>query len=271
MSLRRGLRSRRISRPCYALAAGLACIVAAATAADDAAPQRARWEAPSVCLLPRYEPVDGRLLSRQTTVRSSVLPRVTTPLAAHPLLPRNYLFGSDLALLALSYDPGELSGIELVSMVPHWAARLDAELAGQNDVSRSFDLETYLARSRAFFLEPTPAPLEARAFELDCRVMRQARPGCEMPRCAELFCLPPQAAAEPTNNWLLMTSSRARPATPSGTMYLWSFAASAAEAAGNSALGARPAPSPSAGFVLTRPPGVYSIDWVGVAVTAPIH
>jgi hypothetical protein len=62
---------------------------------------------------------------------------------------------------------------------------------------------------------------------------------------------------------------QARPSGPAGTMFLWSIEAEA------DTLGDPFAPSarrtPSAGLVLTRPPGEYSLDWFGVAVTAPIH
>jgi hypothetical protein len=56
-------------------------------------------------------------------------------------------------------------------------------------------------------------------------------------------------------------------AGPTGTMFLWSMNPAGSEGDAPSR-GARPT---SAGVVLTRPPGDYSLDWVGVAVSASIH
>ncbi len=65
----------------------------------------------------------------------------------------------------------------------------------------------------------------------------------DMPRGVELL-RRPLPAAEPSENMLLMTSRRTRPAAPSGTAYLWSFAASAAEATDHSGTARGPSAAP---------------------------
>jgi hypothetical protein len=263
MSHRRGLRSRRVSLACYALATSLAWFVATATLAGDAAPNGSQWNVPLVCLLPREEHLDGKQWLPETGNCG------TAPFANNRVLQRMGILGADVAPLMSCCNDEAVSELELLPTIPHWAAQLDAETAGLLDVRAPFDFETYIARSRNLLLEPVPAVVEAREFGLDRRDMQPSHLGWEMPRCAELFYLTPRAGAEPTNTLLLMSSKRARPAPPSGSMYLWSFAASATEAADNPGTGTRP--SAAAGFVLTRPPGLYSIDWIGVAITAPIH
>jgi hypothetical protein len=65
---------------------------------------------------------------------------------------------------------------------------------------------------------------------------------------------------------LVVSPLRRRPTAPVGTMFLWSVGPAGAEGLSTAAR-----QSPSAGVVLTRPPGDYSLDWVGVAISAPIH
>ncbi|MGD9720491.1 MAG: hypothetical protein AB7O59_21975 [Pirellulales bacterium] len=67
------------------------------------------------------------------------------------------------------------------------------------------------------------------------------------------------------SRWSLVPA-RAQPIAPTGTMYLWNMVRGTA---GSDAPHART--NPSAGVVLTRPPGVYSLDWVGIAITAPLR
>ncbi len=60
-----------------------------------------------------------------------------------------------------------------------------------------------------------------------------------------------------------------RASGPAGTMFLMSveqFAAQPQEASSR-----EQRPGASAGVVLSRPPGDYSLDWFGVAISAPIH
>lgn len=67
---------------------------------------------------------------------------------------------------------------------------------------------------------------------------------------------------------ITMTTGRRGAGAPQGTMYLWRLDPTLDR--GGPTL--RNAPqSPTAGVVLTRPPGDYSLDWVGVAVSGAIY
>ena len=70
---------------------------------------------------------------------------------------------------------------------------------------------------------------------------------------------------------IMLALRRRRPLAPRGTMFIWSVAGAQPETASSFASAVRRNRGPSAGVVLTRPPGDYSLDWVGVAVTAPLH
>jgi hypothetical protein len=68
---------------------------------------------------------------------------------------------------------------------------------------------------------------------------------------------------------LTTVAPKRRASAPTGTMFLMSVEQFAAPPPESSSREQRP--GASAGFVLSRPPGDYSLDWFGVAISAPIH
>ena len=60
---------------------------------------------------------------------------------------------------------------------------------------------------------------------------------------------------------------------PPGTMFIWNFVRQVSLVDGPpvDSHTLETHPGPSAGFVLSRPGGYYSLDWVGFAVSQPIH
>ena len=109
--------------------------------------------------------------------------------------------------------------------------------------------------------DPTFWPLRQAFFDQqDPTVRQQPAPTCRVPDVDEF---------QDRGNRLIVSSIGRRPMAPSGTMFLWSF--DSVMAGGHDSQLPAGRSGPSAGFVLTRPPGDYSLDWVGVAVAAPIH
>jgi hypothetical protein len=85
----------------------------------------------------------------------------------------------------------------------------------------------------------------------------------------------PDLAAAGSDRYSLSLSASGHGAdAPPGTMFIWSFARATSDSDGptpgdghtsDARQGSR------AGFVLSRPLGLYSLDWVGVAITTTIH
>jgi hypothetical protein len=82
---------------------------------------------------------------------------------------------------------------------------------------------------------------------------------------------PSQLADSPSGDGFRPLSTampKRRASGPSGTMFLMSLEQFTEESQQQAA---RQRSGASAGVVLSRPPGEYSLDWFGVAISAPIH
>jgi hypothetical protein len=167
-------------------------------------------------------------------------------------------------LPVLLSPPGdEEAGASLTQMpaVPHWSEEMAACPGVANDGVREFDFLNPRQRSRVVFLDRADADAQRHELAHDSKNETRSPWSTQIKGPNPRIALPSNAAIEP----LSMSPLPQRPVAPSGTMYLWSTSSETRAPQGHSTVGT------SAGVVLTRPPGAYSIDWVGFAVTAPIQ
>ena len=129
-----------------------------------------------------------------------------------------------------------------------------------------FDAETFAPFARRPFLGFPPNLDDGANYGIERCVARDEL-HCPV---KSIFASPCQAVAAPDASApyerLKLEAIRPRPVVPSGTMFLWSVRPDVPEPVREFM-----STTPSAGFVLSRPPGVYSLDWVGVAITAPVR
>jgi hypothetical protein len=235
---------------CSLLAVGAACI--ASSSAWGEAPQFGAMlsETPLVENVPQGEPsvMMPRLSIAETWPGGERYSGETHGSAALP------------ALLAPPCDE-ELNSNLVPMPVPHWAEQVTACAGTPNDRARRFDFLNLDGCSRVTLLDPHAAGERSAesAHNLNDGTWSSWSTGINAP--ASRIALPSKTALEP----LFINSAARRPVAPSGTMYLWSTTSETRAAQGHSTAGT------SAGVVLTRPPGVYSIDWIGIAVTAPVQ
>lgn len=217
------------------------------------------------------EPRFGALLSETSLVAAlpqgeplAVMPRVSiaeTPPAGERCSGEAQGPANSPTLLAPPCDDDLNSALVPMPAVPHWSEQVVPCPHGPNDRARRFDFLNPDECSQATLLDPPIA--EERSAEL----AHHSTDDSPFPWSTQVngptmgIALPSKSTLEP----LSINALPRRPVAPSGTMYLWSTSTETRAPQGHSTVGT------SAGVVLTRPPGVYSIDWVGIAVTAPIQ
>ncbi len=129
--------------------------------------------------------------------------------------------------------------------------------------SEQFDAASFAPFAQVPFLATPPVPCDALAWHVapctDCQ------PHCRAHLSLDRTIVPAtESATVVPREPILLRTLRPRPIAPRGTMFLWSMRPETDEPTS-----AFSPPRPSAGFVLSRPPGIYSLDWVGFAITAP--
>jgi hypothetical protein len=232
---------------CSLLVVGTACTFWSRLLAEEPKLGAILSEIPLVAAPPQGEPL-------------AVMPRVsiaeTRPAGEHCSGETH----APAALLAPVCDEDHNSGLVPMPAVPHWSEQVPACPGAANDRAGRFDFLGPHQCSLAL-LEPPIAD------EGSAESAHYANDDTRSPWSTPIngpnpqIAFPSKTALEPLSISVLPR----RPVAPSGTMYLWSTTTEARAAQGHEAAGT------SAGVVLTRPPGVYSIDWVGIAVTAPIQ
>ncbi len=255
------------------LAMALACLHVALAFAGEATQYRWQLDVPQACQAPRGEWVEVEPMPRVS--RTAVL--TVEPHAWSSGGDRgraaNGLIAQRGAMLAADVDDG-VGAVIPATTIPRWSDQLAAVAPGADARDEPFNLAAFARRMQSRFLDQGPPDREPRALGFEKLVADETPRSYEAPHWRDSLGAAWKAqstlTSEPVEPWLTF-SMRRRPLAPAGTMYLWSFESSASAATEPHGAGERWAPSTSAGFVLTRPPGAYSEDWVGVAVTAPLH
>jgi hypothetical protein len=140
-------------------------------------------------------------------------------------------------------------------------------LAIDADTSAAFDADSFASSiHESDFHRADGGDAEARLWEAD-HSLRSRGDSSQSSYFAVAVDAPQLDPAADGADLFSLAALRRRPTAPTGTMFLWSLSPPAADE--DVAPVARR--SASAGVVLSRPPGDYSLDWVGVAVSAPIH